>query len=240
MDRTTVRLILLVIGVFVIAGVYFWPRIKPNLAKLGRRKREDFRLDDDIVPVHMNTRSMDEDYSRSSDGRVIIEDDLAFSSEWNLRKPASASTPKTPASKAASPQPSASTTRPEVVQLSIVAARDATFSGPALLDAFHAVGLEFGEMGIFHCRDPETGGTLFSVASLVEPGVFPHDGMETFESPGLVLFYLPGRSGDPLNAFDTMIAACHELASRLNGVEWDAGRRPLTPETVSALRLSLL
>jgi cell division protein ZipA len=95
-------------------------------------------------------------------------------------------------------------------------------------------------MGIFHRRDPETGGTLFSVASLVEPGVFPPDSMDTFESPGVVLFYLPGRSADPLAAFDAMIAVCHDLAGRLNGVEWDAGRRPLSPETISALRLSLL
>lgn len=239
MDRTTVRLILLVIGVLVIAGVYFWPRIKPSLAKLGGRRREDFSLDDDIVPLHIHTHSKDEGFPRAADGRLVIEDDLAFGSDWTLNKPAS-SGPKTAAPKAASPQPSSGAKRPEVVQLSVIAAGDTTFSGPALLEAFRAAGLEFGEMGIFHRRDPKTGGTLFSVASLVEPGVFPHDGMETFESPGLVLFYLPDRSGDPLSAFDAMIAACHELATRLNGVEWDAGRRPLTPETVTALRLSLL
>ena len=237
MDRTTVRLILLVIGVFVIAGVYFWPRIRSSLTSLGRRKREDYSLDDDIVPVHIHTRPREEDFSRSADGRMIVEDDLAFGSDWSLRKPAASTTPKSTARQS---PPAASAKRPEVVQISVVAANDTAFSGPALLDAFRAVGLEFGEMGIFHRRDPETGGTLFSVASLVEPGVFPHDGMETFESPGLVLFYLPGRSGDALTAFDDMIATCHELAGRLKGVEWDAGRRPLTPETIAALRISLL
>ncbi|HLF97473.1 MAG TPA: cell division protein ZipA C-terminal FtsZ-binding domain-containing protein [Methylococcaceae bacterium] len=240
MDRTTVRLILLVIGVLVIAGVYFWPRIKPSLAKLGRRKREDFSLDDDIVPLHMHTHSRDEGFSRAADGRLVIEDDLAFGSEWNLKKPAAAPSTKSTEPKPAYPRPPASAARPEVVQLSVIAAGDVPFSGPDLLDAFRAAGLEYGEMGIFHRRDPETGGTLFSVASVVEPGVFPHEGMENFSSPGVVLFYLPSRSGDALSAFDTMIAVCHELARRLNGVEWDAGRRPLTPETVSALRLSLL
>jgi cell division protein ZipA len=207
---------------------------------MGRRERGDFRADEDIVPVHIHTRGAEDDFSAAGNDRLVIEDDLLFSSEWALRKPAASSAPSRPA---ASPPPSpapASGARPEVVQLSIVAAGKEPFSGPALLDAFRAVGLEYGEMGIFHRRDPETGGTLFSLASLVEPGVFPHNGMETFVSPGLVLFYLPGRAGDPLSAFDTMIAACHELAKRLNGVEWDAGRRPLTQETITALRLSLL
>jgi cell division protein ZipA len=238
MDRTTVRLILLVIGVIVIAGVYFWPRVRSSLASLGRRKREDYSLDEDILPVHIHTRPNEEDFSRSADGRLVIEDDLAFGKEWNLRKPAS--TAKSGARQSTAAQPTASGKRPEVMQLSVVPANDTAFPGPALLDAFRAVGLEFGEMGIFHRRDPETGGTLFSVASLVEPGVFPHDDMETFESPGVVLFYLPGRSGDALTAFDDMISACHELARRLNGTEWDAGRRPLTQETIAALRISLL
>ena len=239
MDRTTVRLILLVIGVLVIAAVYFWPRIKPGLAKLGRRRPEDFSLDDDVVPLHIRTHAKDEGFSRSADGRLVIEDDMAFGSDWTLNKSASSSA-KGAAPKAAPSQPAASAVRPEVVQLSVIAAGDTPFSGPALLEAFRATGLEYGEMGIFHRRDPETGGTLFSVASVVEPGVFPHEGMENFSSPGVVLFYLPSRSGDALSAFDTMIAVCHELARRLNGVEWDAGHRPLTPETVTALRLSLL
>lgn len=234
MDRTTIRLILLVIGILVIAGVYFWPRIKPGIARLRSRERDDFTLDDDIVPIHIHTRSAEDDLFRAGNGRMVIEDELAFSDKWALRPPA-----RKPSQPAAAPK-SETAAHPEVVQLSVVAANNALFPGPDMLSAFRAAGLEYGEMGIYHRRDPETGGTLFSVASLVEPGAFPHEGMETFECPGVVLFYLPGRSADPLATFEAMVSTCHDLANRLNGVEWDAGHRPLTPETIRALRISLL
>ncbi|WP_255210804.1 cell division protein ZipA C-terminal FtsZ-binding domain-containing protein [Methylogaea oryzae] len=127
---------------------------------------------------------------------------------------------------------------PAVVQLSVVAAEEGFFSGSELMDAFHYVGLRYGDMGIFHLYD-DSNAIHFSVASIVEPGTFPVNNMTDFRCPGVVLFFQVDQVAEPLETFDRLVSCCHELAIRLNGVEWDADREPLTTGSIAALRNAL-
>lgn len=201
MDRTTVRLVLLGIGLVVIALVYLWPRIKALFDR----------------PARFGSGAFDPEIDFSPDPPESAEEDVGVRPSGH----------------------GARSGMPDVVQISVVAPEDTAFSGARLCALFDQLGLAYGEMGIFHARADDTGATLFSVASLVEPGVFPSEGLEDREFPGVVLFLIPARSANPLQAFDVMLAAARTLAEQLGGLQWDAQRRPLDPETIASLRQSL-
>lgn len=253
MDRTTARIILLIVGVLVITGVYLWQRYQKQIlcwySDRLRKQRSYAGKTDDF-----------DDYTGGEGDKPFDDylDDYALSparvrdSYWtNPLRPSipqddseQASTKlRTNKDLAARPNPNQTSAEeheptPNVVLLSVVAVDNAYFTGGELMDAFEPVGLRYGNMGIFHFYNADDE-ILFSVASLVEPGTFPVSNMLSFECPGVVLFFQSGQVGDPLNIFDALVTCCHELAIRLNGVEWDADRQPLTTEKIVALRQSL-
>jgi cell division protein ZipA len=125
---------------------------------------------------------------------------------------------------------------PFLIQASVVARRGETFSGEELRDALLDLGLVHGEMDIFHRYDRNFREPLFSVASLVKPGTFPMDSMEAFDCPGVVFFFQPTKVADPLAVFDDLFETSRDLAEKLDGIEWDEHRQPLTEENVRSLR----
>lgn len=219
MDRTTVRIILLIIGVIVIVGVYLWHRYQEKIRAWwgdllsGRDYVDEFGGDDDAAYEDL----LDDDE---------LSPAHSIDPAWDSGGLSSA--------RQASPKPAA----PAVVQLSVVAAEDSFFTGSELMDAFHYAGLRYGDMGIFHLYDDDQG-IHFSVASIVEPGTFPVNNMTDFRCPGVVLFFQVDQVAEPLETFDRLVSCCHELAIRLNGVEWDADREPLTTGSIAALRNAL-
>ena len=112
------------------------------------------------------------------------------------------------------------------------------FEGRRLVEALQAAGLQHGKFSIFHRTTPE-GSTLFSVASLVEPGTFDLERIDGRRFPGVSLFaVLPG----PLGAealMDEMITAAKRLAEELHGVLQDERGAPLTVQRLSDLRASV-
>lgn len=126
----------------------------------------------------------------------------------------------------------------KILQLN-VRLRSATdkIPGATILQGVEACGMVPGEMQIFH-RYPEAGGRypLFSMASLVEPGVFPLDRMDAFSTPGITLFaQLPGPM-DAMQTFEEMLAAAERLA-RLFGAEiQDETHSDLSHQTIEHMR----
>lgn len=126
----------------------------------------------------------------------------------------------------------------KILQLNVRMRSDTKkISGAAILQGAEACGLVPGEMQIFH-RYPEAGGRhpLFSVASLVEPGVFPLDRMDSFSTPGITLFaQLPGPL-EAMQTFEEMLAAAERLA-RLFGAEiQDETHSDLSHQTIEHMR----
>lgn len=224
MDRTTVRLILLVIGLCVIAGIYLWGRHGKKLKQwwLSRSGVEDG--DDEPAPRPRESAGRQEPRFSPDD---LGDDDLSLSANLGYGQSRDASTE---AGK------SGGVGAPFLIQLSVVAQNGQTFAGEELRDALLDLDLIHGDMGIFHRYDAGFRDPLFSVASLVKPGTFPIKEMASFNCPGLILFFQPAKVSEPLAVFDDMTHTCRELASRLDGIEWDENRQPLSPAKLRTLR----
>ena len=105
------------------------------------------------------------------------------------------------------PSPLVSQEEPEVFMLNVVARSKQGFHGGDILHILLACDLRFGDMGFFHRHEREAGrgAVQFSVANMMQPGVFDIDNMAEMATPGLVFFLtLPGPV-DMMQAFDYML-----------------------------------
>ena len=252
MDRETVRMILLVVGVLAIVGVYVWGRYQQKMLDFLNRRGEFDELayaegeeeDEDAEPAEspqevdhavptLNPHAFGvREQSNLVDLVNDLDDDtLAFRDEIKPK-----ARPQRPA-----PEPSktAPLGAPFLIQLSVVAPDDGFFNGEELREALTDLDLIYGDMGIYHRYDREYRKPLFSVASLVEPGTFPIDDMENFQCPGVVLFFQPPQVTDALAVFDDLVSTAHDLADRLGGIEWDERRRAITDDRLDQMRARL-
>ncbi|MCP3669885.1 MAG: cell division protein ZipA [Gammaproteobacteria bacterium] len=125
----------------------------------------------------------------------------------------------------------------KIIQLNIVP-HEEEFYGDDILCVVQEVGLELGEMNVFHHYgdDPEKHQPIFSMASMVEPGTFPRDGLDGFSTPGLTLFMrLPGPK-DGLSIFADMLHAAEQLATLMDGELRDEAHGALSKQTIGHIR----
>jgi cell division protein ZipA len=240
MDRDTVRIVLLMLGSIVIVSVYIWGRYKNRLMDFINRRGDFDELDyGDYAPVEEEHESVFDGLSfsaRESEAAIISRHSTqpetpSFSAHERLDDAATRDAADEP------PRSHAPLGSPFLIQLSVVAGDEAYFNGEALRDALVDLGLIYGDMGIYHRYDRDFREVLFSVASLVEPGTFPPaENMETFECPGVVLFFQPPRVDDPLAVLDDLLETCHQLAQQLDGEEWDERREVLTLKKIEQMR----
>ncbi len=127
---------------------------------------------------------------------------------------------------------------PEVFMLNVVARKAEGFRGEDILHILLACDLRFGDMSFFHRHEFEAGrGAIqFSVANMMQPGVFDIDNMSDFTTPGLVFFVtLPGPE-DMMKAFDYMLETAQAVARNLDGDVLDETRSALTRQTMEHSR----
>ena len=127
---------------------------------------------------------------------------------------------------------------PEVFMLNVVARDARGFKGDDILHILLACDLRFGDMNFFHRHEFEAGkGAIqFSVANMMQPGVFDIDNMADFNTPGLVFFLtLPGPE-DMMKAFDYMLETAQAVARNLGGDVLDESRSVLTKQTLEHCR----
>ncbi|MDH3275444.1 MAG: cell division protein ZipA C-terminal FtsZ-binding domain-containing protein, partial [Gammaproteobacteria bacterium] len=94
----------------------------------------------------------------------------------------------------------------KIVTLRLIARNGGAFRGDELILSMRGIGLRHGKFGIFHRYDGnDEQKTVFSAASLVEPGSFDLANIKEQEIPGISLFLvLPGPI-DGIEAFDLMM-----------------------------------
>ena len=227
MDKDLLRIVIILTGVVVIAGMLLW-----NVLKNRKKPREiNFKPDRDPLEnidesLFLNTS--DDDFDIVPLGSVNADE----SSSPSLPVGVTAREDESPTEQKQAEQPA-------IIQLGIVAKQDRSFKGSDLLAAFSKVGLEYGAMQIFE-RLNENQRVDFSVASMVEPGTFPADDLESFSSPGLAFFMQPGEMDDAVAVYDDLIETLQLLAIELDGEVWDSQRKPLTEQAIEALRQKLL
>ena len=123
-----------------------------------------------------------------------------------------------------------------IIQIN-VRAKKAHFDGPAIEKAMQETGMVLSDMSIYqrHATDGSHK-VLYSLASMVEPGVFPAKAMADFSTPGLTLFtQLPGP-GDSMMIFSDMLYTAERLAAMLVGDLQDDTHSALTKQTIEHLR----
>lgn len=105
-----------------------------------------------------------------------------------------------------------------LVTLYMVAPQGTQFSGMAVVQQLEALGLRYGDYQIFHrYQNGETGPVLFSVANMMQPGIFDMTTIEQFSTVGLVFFMqLPSPTNDMVNV-KLMLDTADSLAQMLGG-----------------------
>lgn len=176
------RWLLLIFGVLVIAGVYFYSR------------RE--QVEDEKPPeIDRKTPTIDEQADELAEEAAVEQPDI---------------------DEAESPE--VARDEQKIVTLRLVARDRDTFPAEDLILNMRGIGLRHGKFGIFHRIDgDDEGRTIFSAASLVEPGSFDLKNLKDQEIPGISLFLvLPGPI-DGVDAFDMMMQAARTMAQSLDG-----------------------
>jgi cell division protein ZipA len=127
---------------------------------------------------------------------------------------------------------------PEVFLLHVIAKDPAGFRGDDILQILLACDLRFGDMDFFHRHEQAAGrGAIqFSVANMMQPGVFDIDRMSELATPGLLFFVtLPGPE-DMMKAFDYMLETAQAVARNLGGEVLDESRSALTRQSLEHSR----
>lgn len=229
----TLRLILLLLGMAVIAGVYFWDRLQAGKAR--RRARDHF--DGDVagdLDLKISAR-------HGGDG----EEDIApLLSGLGHRDRGSAELPAGPVTTGGRAQPggeagAAPAVAGDIISLHVVAPPGKSFDGGAILAALRATNLEFGDMDIYHCYGMEGmrgRRPWFHLANMLEPGTFDPGSMRDFSTRGLSLFMQLPAPVDGEVVLDLMLETARELATRLGGEVVAHDRSPLTESYEEELR----
>jgi cell division protein ZipA len=116
-----------------------------------------------------------------------------------------------------------------------LAASPHRIEGGRLLEVMLAEELQHGKYGIFH-RMHQDGTTIFSVASMVEPGSFDPDAMQSVQYPGVTLFAQLPASVPGMHALNELIACARRLQQSLGGTLQDDRGIPLTVHRIEKLR----
>jgi len=121
-----------------------------------------------------------------------------------------------------------------ILALHIRAPAGDSLPGAELGQAFAAEGLEFGQFDAFHLQ-ADSGRTVFTVVSMVEPGTFPADRMDEFSTPGLTMFMLLADS-DGVASLSKMVACARRLASRLGAEVLDQDGSTFTNQRAAHMK----
>lgn len=166
------RWLLLITGILVVVGVYFYSRrerTKPEAAAGSGRR---------VEPILGAEESESDDDEPPGDERHDV------------------------------PQ--------KIVTLRIVARDRGAFRGDELILSLRGIGMRHGKFGIFHRIDgSDDDKSIFSAASLVEPGSFDLANIKDQRIPGISLFLILPGPVDAVEGFDLMMTAARTLTQSL-------------------------
>ncbi|HUP92883.1 MAG TPA: cell division protein ZipA C-terminal FtsZ-binding domain-containing protein [Solimonas sp.] len=125
------------------------------------------------------------------------------------------------------------TAEEKIITLLIAEREGTTIFGPRIHAALAGQGLQFGDRRIYHRMDGFD--PVFSVASLIKPGLLDPAEQQSFSTPGLSVFMVLPGPAQPAAAVKDMIATARKLAEALNAQVFDARRQPFTDLSASEL-----
>lgn len=128
--------------------------------------------------------------------------------------------------------------RRKIIALRLAAPSD-RYTGQLLRQTLEGERLEHGRYDVFH-RVHADGASVFSVASMVEPGTFDLEKMPGLSYPGVTLFaQLPGPVAG-VQALHDLVACGKRLQEMLGGTLQDERGVPLTVHRIDRLRQEIV
>lgn len=122
------------------------------------------------------------------------------------------------------------------VAIFLVAPSDRRFEGRDIWDVMHCLGLQWGDMDLFHWRNESDRGDdfYFSVSTSTAPGYFLPEEIAAgrVHIDDLVFSYSIPRSRDPSTVFDSMMNAVEYAQRRLGGQIQGSDGHPIDEESV--------
>ena len=243
MDQTTLRIIILAVGLVFMAALYLLSRRgKPDQGKRSgpgpapAKPREGGRVEPTLSEilardVQQQAGEGEDIAIRAGDPRVEAQIDL-------LERTLAGET-----AKPVPPPPQELGVRPnaefdKIVTLYLAARAGSVLRGPDLVVAAEKAGLVYGHMGVFHRlvdNHPEQG-PVFSVANLVKPGSFDLANIHELQTPGISFFMTLPAPINALDAWDMMLPAAQRMAELLDAVVLDEERNAIGRQRIAHLR----
>ena len=129
----------------------------------------------------------------------------------------------------------------KIVTVRLVAREKKTFAADELVLSMRGIGLRHGKFGIFHRYDgnDETK-IVFSAASLIEPGSFDLQNIKGQEIAGISLFLILPGPIDCVEAFDLMLVAARAMTQSLDGELLDESGSTLSIQRERYLREEMI
>lgn len=269
MDADILRLILFLAGVGVILGIYFWDRHKKVTSRVHaiRKAQQGAGTAPPEPSAERREPGWNEPPTETDESGEVASDDFRELADDldetllereldQLNSLAYENQPDSADNTCEATQSAFSFTADDrdlqdelelenvpgmILQINVVAGKE-PFTGNEIMRVTRDVDLVHGDMNIFHrfASEPGTSRVIFSMASMVEPGIFPLDRMDQFTTPGLVLFgQLPGPK-DGLAAFSDMLFTAERLAALLDGELQDETHSALGKQTIEHIREKIL
>lgn len=207
-----------------------------------------------VVAVYFYSRRdssepTEEDDAPLSDSRVEPTLGPAFESEPEperlVTEPVASTDQEEPLAPEAEPQPVAPSpgggAPQKIVTLRIVARDRGSFAGDKLILSLRGIGMRHGKFGIFHrFEGDESSATIFSAASLVEPGSFDLSNIKQQMIPGISMFAVFPGPIEGVEAFDLMMAAARAIAKAMDADLLDESGSTLSIQRERYLREEII
>ena len=208
---TELRWVLVLLGLAVVAGVYWWGRKRSSLPG---RQVHDGRVEPKLEePTAWHDADSDDAFELQPQTPGDVDPagtDIEYENSDPLREPS------------------------RILLVHVRAAEGSSFPGGELLAALKSEGLRLGDHGAFESPS-NTGEPLYTVANMVEPGTFPKETGENFTTQGITAFMvLPGPGG--VESLAAMIESARRIARTLGGDVLDETGSTLTNQGATHLR----
>ncbi len=219
------RWVLLLIGIAILVAIYLSGRSSENRLRPKKKSKVHKEPAVDASSLDETLESLDR---MAAEKMGVVADAVVSPSETKMEhKVKTKSKPKVKKinikdtierfdeQKTGSWQAFTGEVKGQIISLHVAALGEATFSGEDLVSIFTARNYKYGKMAIFH--EVHGNEIIYSIANMVEPGIFNLDTMDELQTPGLTLFIsLPA----PLAAtvvFDAMLNEAISLSQELGG-----------------------
>lgn len=257
---TTLRWILLILGIILIVGIYFLGHRKERRMRIRREPALEDQLPLVDAPRHRHAHAASGEalenaetlsaVSAATDPSENVTGEVLEDADWldfeSLIKESVSTIPSQKPSRKAPPKSSSPSSAPsaknaasassilldgDLVVLHAFAREPDRIEGTELYVLMQEHGYVRGRHDVFYKRNSNE---ACLVANAFKPGTFP-EAPEEFETRGVSLVLQLSKTDKPLDSFEEVLSLAHAFQERLDCRLYDSQRSSLTRQTITYL-----